>query len=137
MPEFLIETQEQLDCLTEWWKAELGLENWEIVASLVDRKTTRGNHGNCEAVEEKNLAVIRILRARDRSSLEIGDALDMEVTLVHELLHCRLAAFNGRAKGDHKDICQEQAVHALSKTLVRMSRKRRSKPRCCLPTPPS
>lgn len=61
---------------------------------------------------------------------------DTELILVHELLHVRFPAFLGRL-GSHKEISAEQAVHALSQTLVRMSRRRRRKPPCSLPTDPS
>lgn len=108
------------------WKQELGIE-WDIEVRVVRADKLKGNHGLVRMTEEKRMALILLLDPVDAPVDEMRP-YDMEITLVHELVHVMLAPFNGKPH-DHKDIVSEQCVHSVSSAMVRMRRAARRRKR--------
>jgi hypothetical protein len=114
-------TLEQASELLREWQEELRLLDWNIKLRITREIAPR--HGHVRICESKQCAYIGILDPS--AALQEMEPLDMELALVHELLHIQLAAFMQREKKTHKDIVQEQAIHKLSQHLVRMKREMR------------
>jgi hypothetical protein len=108
--------------LFDFWKSELPLRDWDIKFDVRRAWDMGGDHGRVEVLEVKRCAFIQLLDPRDANPMEM-QPYDMEVTLVHELLHCCFAPFLREDISEHEDVCQEQAVHGMSLALVAMRRK--------------
>lgn len=114
-------TEQQAWELLREWQEELRLQDWNIKLRITREIAPR--HGYASICETKTCAYIRLLDPV--AALVEMEPLDMELALVHELLHVQLAAFMQREKKTHQDIIQEQAIHKLSLHLVRMKREMR------------
>lgn len=116
--------QTQAEALCEEWQAVLGLSQWDVFVKIV-----RGNglhlphdlQGSCEWALRRHEAIIKLMDPVDYDP-EFCRPLDMEVTLVHELLHLHFAPFDHSEKGSPDDIATEQVIHHLSEALVRLKR---------------
>lgn len=117
-------TLEQATELLREWQGELA-PGWNLKLRITREIAPR--HGHVRICEPKTCAYIRILDPS--AAVEECEPLDMEVALVHELLHIQFAAFIQRDKRSHKDIVQEQAIHKQSILLVSMKRQLRARSR--------
>lgn len=114
--------EELVDACAKWQKA-LRLQDWKLAVRIA-----RGNgldlppdtQGRCEWTLGRKEALIRILDPVD-FPLDCSWPQDMEVTLVHELLHLHFAPFDDFE--GLKDTLSEQAINAISHALVEVSRK--------------
>lgn len=91
------ETEEQLQACIEAWKKVLFLQDWIIKGKLVDELyDDNGNElaGNNNFQVANNCSLIQIVRANEDIKSRIVKYC-AEVTLVHELLHCK---YNWTAK---------------------------------------
>jgi hypothetical protein len=113
-------SQSQIEALAREWQRELKIQDWDIVVKIVRGKKLCTDDGGITFEEKRREAFIMIRDPRDVAKDRMK-AYDMEVVLVHELLHCSLAPFTG-ALNSHADVIQEQAVHAHSQALVRWKR---------------
>lgn len=117
-------TLEQAETLCREWQETLRLQDWDIKV-----KIARGNgldlpegvQGRCEWVLAKRLAFIRILDPVDWDKTILWPQ-DMEATLVHELLHLHFAPFDDFPEDSQKNTATEQAIVALSFSLVNLKR---------------
>lgn len=116
---------EQLTCLLEEYKHDLGLENWTIGLAIRRSLELGDRHGHVSLLEKKTQAFIRLLDPVDADPLELV-AYDMEIALVHELCHCALAPFIYVDEGSHEDIVQEQAINRMSISIVSAKRSLRA-----------
>jgi hypothetical protein len=122
-------TDQQIPALLREWRRELRLLNdWTIDVVITHEIAPR--HGHVRVAREKTCAYIRLLDPGAANYSEM-EPLDMEVALVHELLHVALRSIS-KPEGTHEDTIQEQAINRLSQRLVAMKRElrkmRRSKP---------
>ena len=114
-------TQSSAQRALNYWQRRLRLTEWTITVEIVrgDRLSRGGQRllGECEVLSTKQIAVIRLLDHNDFIP-DNGFVTfhDMELTLIHELLHVRL---NGLRDGVEavEELSEERAVHALSQTL--------------------
>jgi hypothetical protein len=117
-------TLEQAEALCLEWQRTLRLQDWQIKV-----KIARGNgldlpegiQGRCEWVIKRRSAFIRLLDPVDWDKTCLWPQ-DMEVTLVHELLHLHMAPFDEFKVGTPKDVAVEQAIVAISNALVTLKR---------------
>jgi len=114
-------SQNEIDELARQWQRELKIMDWQIGVRIVRGKRLGGDDGGVNFEEKRREAFIMLLDPRDVAKDRMTP-YDMEVTLVHELLHCALACFTGKVLGGHEDITQEQQIHTMSQTLVRLRR---------------
>ncbi len=123
----LILTIEQLKEAGLYWAGEMGLGGWEIFINFDRGFNMNGNAGSVHWTLSKRLANIDILVEGDFPNTTIY--IDMEETLVHELTHLMLAAWDDYSRNDDTDmpelltdVCIEQPVDAMSKLLVSLRR---------------
>lgn len=109
-----------LEKLCREWQKRLLLSDWEISVSYMSGDVLKGAQGICEPFAKLRRAHIGILLPADYPP----DAFpqDVEVSLVHELLHC----YHHMARyGTVADLFEEQGVEAASRALVALKRRRK------------
>lgn len=124
--------QSELESLCKKWQEKLGLQEWDVKV-LIKRQPIMGEEvkGSCWYNLHSKRAVIKILDPIDYQIIPYNQRLwkqDMEFILVHELLHIHFAPFGlikplEEYKVSLDCIAQEQAINAISKTLVDLDRK--------------
>jgi len=109
-----------------FWQQRLNLADWKI--SLVMSHTSDlkpKTLGNIHWDAKKKTAVIRVLDASDYQ-VACREALpDMELTLVHELVHLELSSLP-RSPASRRE--EEFAVNRIADALVRLDRQKPSLP---------
>ena len=102
------------------WQERLNLKGWKVRAKLVrpdqlEPRTLGNIHWDLDTKE----ATIGVLSTYDYK-LPYSEVLgDMELTLVHELVHLQLASLP-RSDASQRD--EEQAVNELSNALLKLSK---------------
>jgi len=103
-----------------FWQRRLNLADWKI--SLVMSHPTDlkpKTLGNIHWEAAKKTALIRVLDASDYK-VSCGEALsDMELTLVHELVHLELSSLPRSPASRHEE---ELAVNRIADALVQLDR---------------
>jgi len=104
------------------WQDRLNLQNWKISIISSHRGDLRPNTlGNVHWYPNENYAIIQVLDASDYQ-LGCRDILsDIEVTVVHELVHLELASLP-RSETSRQD--EEMAVDRIAKALLALERHR-------------
>lgn len=102
------------------YQALLRLTEWSITCKIVRQAQFKDSVpllGQCEVLDTKQIAVIRLLDPIDFTP-DHGfiSEQDHELTLLHELLHVRLADMRNDSAAV-RELAEERAVHALSRTL--------------------
>ena len=122
-----IVNEEKLRELCKEWQERLGLQSWNVKTGIYRERNFCGPERQGE--NEYNLAtgtsLIRILDPVDYPESKFKQ--DMEVTLVHELLHLVFAPFE--PDEDSKELEQkfmERAICQLSGALVKLKRETES-----------
>jgi hypothetical protein len=115
-------SRRQLDKWLTRWRIALKLSDWEIHAEIKRAKdmSIENSMGTCTHTLSKKIAFIEIMNPRDYPADWMD--VDVERTVVHELLHCHFAPFEAKSRTP-EDIAQEQAIHAISTALVELDRK--------------
>lgn len=119
-------TQDELTALGRVWQERLRLQDWDITVRFA--RVTEFEHkstmGDCDTFPDKRSALIRIQDPQDwheAPSHLASCPWDLELTLVHELLHVHFRKsqprVGGRRWSDH-----EAAIHRVSEALVRAYR---------------
>lgn len=114
-------TEKHLERRCRYWQALLRLEDWDVTVRLVDELPGHAL-GRCWWLDEKAIATIRILRP-ERCDPGRIPAQDVEVTLVHELLHLHFAAFTAE-NHTPQATAQEVAIDRCARALVGLERAR-------------
>jgi hypothetical protein len=115
-----------LDARLGFWQQRLNLADWKIslVMSHTDDLKPK-TLGNIHWDVAKKTAVIRVLDASDYQ-VACREALpDMELTLVHELVHLELSALP-RSTASRRE--EEFAVNRIAEALVRLDRQKPTLP---------
>lgn len=120
----VILTIEEAQALMAEWQEVLRLQDWTITL-MISRGNgldiPQGNQGHCDMVFRRKEGRIQLLDPIDFPK-NTSSPQDMEVTLVHELLHFHFVGFDRRLNEDEQDL-SEHAVNALSYALVGLKRK--------------
>lgn len=106
-------TQKALEKLVKKWQRVLGLLHWDISVYLV-RAIEGGPEGLCKAQRDYLMASIYIVDPKYHPKPEL---YRLEETLVHELLHCHLSAFDFEDNSLH-GAYEEQLVTTLSRAFM-------------------
>jgi hypothetical protein len=114
------------------WQQRLKLGGWKISLALSHPSELKPKTlGNIHWDTVKKTAVIRVLDASDYQ-VSCHDALaDMEVTVVHELVHLDLSSLP-RPVTSRRD--EEMAVNRLADALVKLDRANAVTPAVSVPT---
>jgi hypothetical protein len=109
-----------LDGRLGFWQQRLNLADWKVSLVLSHANDLKPKTlGNIHWDANKKSAVIRVLDASDYR-LACPDALsDMEMTLVHELVHLELASLPRSPASRHDE---ELAVNRIADALMRLER---------------
>jgi hypothetical protein len=107
------------------WQDRLELKDWTV--SLVLSHPTelrRGTLGNVHWDAEKKTAMIRVLNASDYGRPFRAALVDMEFTIVHELVHLELTSLthNFKSRSEESFSEEEQAVNRVSDALLQLDR---------------
>ena len=115
-------TPAQLRRMAREWQRRLRLQDWqvEIAFDRSDEFFAQGCEGLCRMVTPRKMAFISILHPDDYAERE---TLDVEATVVHELLHLFMVGFcadqNTEEDGlSHAEMAMEQATDAIAQALV-------------------
>lgn len=115
--------QPDLHDLCAEWQRELRLQDWDVVAQYRRGHAMRDpdNQGECAWLPHKKLATIYILDPADYPP-DASRPQDVELTLVHELLHLHFAPFVAE-RDSAEDIAQEVAIDQIARALVALKRR--------------
>lgn len=110
----------ELEKLCREWQVRLFLRDWEISVAYLPEDKMEEAQGVCDPYPKLRRASIGILRLEDYPT----DATpqDVELTLVHELLHCY---HHSSKPGSVADLFEEQGVESAAKALVALKRARK------------
>ncbi len=105
------------------WIHRLRLNDWDIRWRVVRRdELPTDRAGCCDSLAMKKIANIRVLHPDEGDSAWL-DPYDIELTIVHELLHLHFAPWALLfEEGDQANLFLEQTVHTLSSTLIAADR---------------
>jgi hypothetical protein len=120
--EYLIKTNEELQKLALEWCEYLNLSNnWDIVFNLERKSGIKdGCQADCDWTLGSNTAIINIMDHIDWENKLFPQ--DMEVSLVHELLHLYFCTFDNTKDDSAEHIRLEQTIETLAKSLVNLKR---------------
>jgi len=121
-------TEEETVRCCAWWAARLALDHWAIDIQIARGYALGSSYGDIHHTLKSQRATIRVLDPNDL--VPSVDPIDMEKTVVHELLHLHLASvaawLQARACSDIEDaVCLEQPIERLACVLVAMRRSSR------------
>jgi len=113
-----------LIALCNKWKRKLGLDAWDIRVSIVKSKCMEkeDSSGTNTFSLAKRCSIIHIIDPEDYPD-DIPFEYDMEVTLVHELLHIPLKYFSEPPENTLEEFELEAFIDHQAKLLVSLSRK--------------
>lgn len=95
----------RLDRQLKFWQKRLGLEDWDIEIHLVRQKQLdRRTWGNAEWDPDRKSAIISVLDPRDYNLKGSSMKMDMECTIVHELVHIQVAPLDARSEQVREDV---------------------------------
>ena len=122
--------QEELEKLCREWQAILGLSDWHVELEISRKENfCKGKfqgkwlNGLCEPNLQTKVAFINIIDPADYPDNAILPQ-DMEVTLVHELIHLHTCNYHHRFEDDSLEWDYlEQTVDLLAKALIKVKRK--------------
>lgn len=122
----VIYTQKELEKRLKYWQKRLNLRDWKFTIGIARASSLGGEHqGGINWELNSKSAMIRILDPEDYPGGTMVPQ-DMENTLVHELVHVHFAAISEKCNPKPSDIYsffEEQAIEALTDTLIQLERK--------------
>jgi len=103
------------------WQKRLKLQDWSISVKLAPVTHLRPKTlGNINWDRKQKTAVISVMSPNDYKLRGQAMLDDMEMTVVHELVHLHLS---GLPRSDDTKKVEEQAVNMLADALIRLDRK--------------
>jgi hypothetical protein len=103
------------------WQQRLRLQDWNVTVRLARATDLRPKTlGNINWDRKERTAVISIMDPDDYKLRGAQMLDDMEMTIVHELVHLHLS---GLPRNDDTKKVEEQAVNMLAEALVKLDRK--------------
>ena len=113
---------EQLKTLCSRWQEKLGLAHWNIALQICRERDMPISHsqGSNQISLANEQALISILDSSDFPSSPFEQ--DMEVSLVHELLHIPLRYISEPENGSIEETLLEAFIERTARLLVLLSR---------------
>lgn len=104
----------QLERQLKSWQKRLGMEDWNISVQVVRKSVLDKNTwGNAEWDFDKKMAIINVLDPQDYNLKGTELRLDMECTIVHELVHIQVAPLEAKDNG-----VREEVVNRIMTALI-------------------
>jgi len=106
----------RLDRQLKTWQKRLSLEDWTLSLQVV-RQTALDRHtwGNAEWDPATRSGVIRVLDPRDYNLKGRDLNLDMECTIVHELVHIQVSPFEIAEDGAREEVVNKIMTALLNR----------------------
>lgn len=97
--------ESHLDQKLKSWQRRLGMEDWRLTIRLVREKDLDKNTwGNAEWDPNRKTGTIRVLDPVDYNLRGAELHLDMECTIVHELVHIQVSPFDAPNENVREDV---------------------------------
>jgi hypothetical protein len=97
--------ESHLDHQLRSWQKRLGMEEWRLTVRLVRQKDLDKNTwGNAEWDPDGKTGTISVLDPLDYNLKGGGLRLDMECTIVHELVHIQVSPLDARDENVREDV---------------------------------
>lgn len=110
--------EEELQAWCAEWQEILSLKHWGIQVKYERKhKMSAGCYAEVHCKPGILSAVIKILDPSDYDDPYIPQ--NIELSLLHELVHIPLMMFSNHEEGSAEDVLQEQFVESMSKALLR------------------
>lgn len=120
-PSKRILSQRQAEERLAYWQQVLRLLDWDITVAVVRYFNFEGEvWGDVVMKQGKRAAHIRLLDPADANDPE---AQDMDVTLVHELLHLHMWEFAPWGLAGKDSRAEERTIDSLAKSFVALERR--------------
>jgi len=105
-----------LDRQMRSWQRRLGLDDWHLTVRVVRQsELERNTWGNAEWDPDEKSGTIRVLDPADYN-LRGGDLkLDMECTIVHELVHIQVSPLDARDETVREDVVNRLMTALLNR----------------------
>lgn len=114
-------SQEQVDRWLNTWKTRLRLEDWTVEAKVVRSTELKPDTlGHIKWESDKKTALITLLHPQDYDLPASRIEEDMEMTVLHELIHLQLSVLP-RDKGSRQ--VEEQVVNRIAGALMSLDRR--------------
>ncbi|RJG26699.1 hypothetical protein [Paenibacillus thiaminolyticus] len=120
----VIFTVDELRAKCAEWQKVLRLQDWIVGVEICREREMHEQNRNAEidAVLPKRMASIRILDPVDYPP-DSAEPQDMELSLVHELLHIHLFPLFADREEEMRLVAEEQAIEAISRGLIALARR--------------
>jgi hypothetical protein len=107
----------RLDRQMKFWQKRLGLEEWNLALRVVRQaEIDRNSWGAAEWDPDAKSGVISVLDPRDYN-LKGGELkLDMECTIVHELVHIQVSPLDARDEHTREEVVNKIMVALMNRT---------------------
>lgn len=112
-----LKEKKQLKDLTIYWRKQLNLHNWKIKVRMLPWDKDDPSFGSTEISPCYERATIALSTPETIPADAIG-IRDLEVTLVHELLHIRLVYVASLSTKPKKKWPLEMAIETIAQSLV-------------------
>ena len=118
-------TDDDLAVCARWWAKELNLQSWELVIQFKSYRDLHSNWAELTPHPHYENAELYVARWLDRQDCEDPAAGDVEVSVVHELVHLRFWSANScfDDAGSLVKAIYEAAVEKTAQALVRQRRR--------------
>jgi hypothetical protein len=105
------------------WQRRLGLSDWEIEVAYLSCIDINQAQGRVTTNSNAQTAQIRLMSPDDRQKNDPNDR-DIELDLVHELIHVRLWAVapTGAERSELEAKCLEQAIDWMARAMLSAER---------------
>lgn len=123
----IFNTDEEAQARCAYWQKILRLQDWHIDTKIKRRSEMPGANacGNIRVYQDGRYAILRLLHPQDFQPGDADDCVDMDDTLVHELLHIYMEAILSVEKLENTDpkyIAIEVAISGIAGGLVKLAR---------------
>jgi len=106
--------ESHLDRQLKSWQKRLGMEDWHLTVKLVRQDELEKNTwGNAEWDPKDKTGTISVLDPADYNLKGADLRLDMECTIVHELVHIQVSTFDAP-----DEITREEVVNRFMTALL-------------------
>ena len=97
--------ESHLDRQLRSWQKRLGMEEWRLTVRLVRQwNLDKNTWGNAEWDPDEKTGTISVLDPVDYNLKGGGLRLDMECTIVHELVHIQVSPLDARDENVREDV---------------------------------
>ena len=115
-------TQDQVDRWLLIWSSRLRLDDWRIEAKIVRAEELKPETlGHIKWDSDKRTALITLLHPHDYDLPATRIEDDMEMTVLHELIHLHLSVLPRDKSHRH---AEEQVVNRIAGALMNLDRRR-------------